>query len=79
MMADGLLAEVRDLAAFRSHNALQTVGYRELFEFLDGRITLSEAITAIKTNTRHYAKRQLTWFRRDRSTQWMSPDALAPE
>jgi tRNA dimethylallyltransferase len=79
MMRDGLLAEVRDLLPYRSHNALQTVGYRELFEHLDGRLTLDEAITAIKTNTRRYAKRQLTWFRRDRSTVWMTPDTLIPK
>ena len=78
MMADGLLEEVRSLLPYRRHNALQTVGYRELFEYLDGTCTLETAVTNIKTNTRQYAKRQLTWFRRDRSTVWMVPDATFP-
>jgi tRNA dimethylallyltransferase len=58
---------------YRHHNALQTVGYKELFEFLDGRHSLEEAVAAIKTNTRQYAKRQLTWFRRDLSVHWTDP------
>lgn len=74
MMEDGLLKEVKSLLPYRAHNALQTVGYRELFEYLDGKCTLETAVTNIKTNTRQYAKRQLTWFRRDRSTVWMAPD-----
>jgi tRNA dimethylallyltransferase len=76
MMGAGLLDEVKSLLPYRSHNALQTVGYRELFDYLDGKCSLEAAITNIKTNTRQYAKRQLTWFRRDRSTQWMSPDKI---
>jgi len=75
MMAHGLLEEVRSLLPYRSHNALQTVGYRELFDYLDGKVKLEEAVDNIKTSTRQYAKRQLTWFRRDRSTVWMAPDA----
>jgi len=75
MMAAGLLEEVKGLLPWRHHNALQTVGYKELFEHLDGRITLAEAVTAIKTNTRQYAKRQLTWFRRDLSVRWADPSA----
>ncbi len=78
MMKDGLLEEVRSLLPYRAHNALQTVGYRELFEYLDGKCALETAVTNIKTNTRQYAKRQLTWFRRDRSTVWMAPDAPFP-
>jgi tRNA dimethylallyltransferase len=78
MMKDGLLEEVKSLTNYRQHNALQTVGYRELFEYLDGKCTLETAVTNIKTNTRQYAKRQLTWFRRDRSTTWMAPDAPFP-
>jgi len=78
MMADGLLAEVRSLLPYRAHNALQTVGYRELFDYLDGKVKLEEAVENIKTSTRQYAKRQLTWFRRDRSTIWMAPDASFP-
>ena len=78
MIKEGLLEEVRSLLPFRDHNALQTVGYRELFEYLDGKCTLDSAITNIKTNTRQYAKRQLTWFRRNLSTQWIGPDDNFP-
>ncbi|HEY6899726.1 MAG TPA: tRNA (adenosine(37)-N6)-dimethylallyltransferase MiaA [Puia sp.] len=76
MMEAGLLEEVRGLLPYRSHNALQTVGYRELFSYLDGECSLESAVADIKTNTRHYAKRQLTWFRRDLETKWMAADAL---
>jgi tRNA dimethylallyltransferase len=77
MMKDGLLAEAERLLHYRQHNALQTVGYKELFHYFDegGRETLDQAVTAIKTNTRQYAKRQLTWFHRDLSIQWVEPDA----
>lgn len=78
MMEEGLADEVKSLLPYRAHNALQTVGYRELFEYLDGKCSLDVAVTNIKTNTRQYAKRQLTWFRRDRSTVWMAPDASFP-
>ncbi|MCW3087836.1 MAG: tRNA delta(2)-isopentenylpyrophosphate transferase, partial [Sediminibacterium sp.] len=79
MMAAGLLDEVKQLVPFRSHNALQTVGYRELFDHLDGKSTWEDAVTQIKTNTRHYAKRQVTWFKKDPDTRWLpaSPDSLA--
>lgn len=73
MMAAGLLEEVKSLLPWRRHNALQTVGYRELFDYLDGKHTLEQAVDAIKTNTRQYAKRQLTWFRRDLSVRWADP------
>lgn len=73
MMQQGLLEEVRSLLPFRHLNALQTVGYNELFNYLDGNATLSEAIEAIKRNTRHYAKRQMTWFRKSIDVQWFSP------
>lgn len=75
MMKDGLLEEVRSLFPYRSHNALQTVGYREIFEQLDGKVNPEEAITHIKTNTRQYAKRQLTWFKKDAEIEWISPAA----
>jgi tRNA dimethylallyltransferase len=65
MMADGLLEEARRLLPYRRHTALQTVGYRELFDYLDGRTDLETAVELIKRNTRRYAKRQLTWMRRD--------------
>jgi tRNA dimethylallyltransferase len=76
MMSAGLLDEVKRLLPYRAHNALQTVGYKELFQYLDGKYTLEAAVTAIKTNTRHYAKRQLTWFHRDLSVRWT--DAATP-
>lgn len=70
MMQDGLEKEVRALIPFKALNALQTVGYRELFSFFDNEINLVEAIEAIKINTRQYAKRQMTWFKKDTSIQW---------
>lgn len=78
MMEEGLAEEVKSLLPYRAHNALQTVGYRELFEYLDGKCSLETAVANIKLNTRRYAKRQLTWFRRDRSTVWIAPDAPFP-
>jgi tRNA dimethylallyltransferase len=74
MMQQGLLEEVKGLLPWRTHKALQTVGYKELFDYLDGACSLDEAVANIKTNTRHYAKRQLTWFRKDPSVQWTDPD-----
>ncbi len=63
MMNDGLLKEAETLYPYRHLNALQTVGYRELFEYIDGNISLDNAIELIKKNTRHFAKRQITWFK----------------
>ncbi len=63
MMQQGLLKEAEDLYPFRHLNALQTVGYKELFEYMDGKISQHEAIEKIKKNTRHFAKRQITWFK----------------
>lgn len=74
MIEQGLVEEVKGLLPYRNHNALQTVGYREIFEYLDGKTSLDEAIAAIKTNTRRYAKRQLTWFRRDPEVHWTDPE-----
>jgi len=65
MMADGLLEEARGLYPYRDLNALNTVGYKELFDYFDGKCTLEQAVTDIKTHTRRYAKRQLTWFKRE--------------
>jgi tRNA dimethylallyltransferase len=79
MMDAGLLEEVRSLLPYRSLSALQTVGYRELFDHLDGKISLDEAIAQIKTHTRHYAKRQLTWFSRDPEIHWINPLEIGPE
>lgn len=64
MMDQGLLKEAEQLLPLRHLNALQTVGYRELFSYFDGKISLNDAVGLIKKNTRHYAKRQLTWFRK---------------
>jgi tRNA dimethylallyltransferase len=76
MMEEGLLKEVEGLVPCKQLNALQTVGYTELFNYLDGNISLTQAIEQIKTNTRHYAKRQMTWFRKDTTFQWLSPDSI---
>lgn len=73
MIESGLLEEVKSLQLFKKYNALNTVGYSELFNYLDGVNTLKEAIDQIKQNTRRFAKRQLTWFRRDDNTAWFEP------
>jgi len=70
MIKEGLLAEAKGLFHNKNLNALQTVGYRELFSYFDGDFTLEFAIEEIKKNTRRFAKRQLTWFKRDQNTQW---------
>ena len=71
MMDDGLVEEVRSLAEYRHLTALQTVGYKEVFDYLDGAASLDETVGLIQRNTRHYAKRQLTWWRRDASIRWL--------
>ncbi len=71
MMENGLLEEARRLLPYRDLPALRTVGYRELFDYFDGRISLDEAVSLIRRNTRHYAKRQLTWWNRDSSIHWL--------
>jgi tRNA dimethylallyltransferase len=71
MMGQGLLAEVENLLPYKSLNALQTVGYKELFEYFDGSTTLTNAVERIKINTRQYAKRQMTWFKKDAEIEWM--------
>lgn len=71
MIETGLLEEAVSLYPYHALNALQTVGYRELFEHLDKKISLEEAIKKIKTNTHRYAKRQMTWFRKDEEIQWL--------
>src|SRR5690606_19193450 len=74
MMAAGLLDEVRSLLPYRAKPPLQTVGYAELFDYLDGKCTLEDAVDSIKQHTRRYAKRQLTWFRKHGATVWFAPD-----
>ena len=73
MIQDGLEAEARAMLPKRHLNSLQTVGYREMFDYFDGNCSLDEAIELIKRNSRRYAKRQLTWFRRDADIAWFSP------
>ena len=70
MMDEGLVDEVRSLLPYRDCQALQTVGYKEIFDYLDNRVSLDEAIRLIQRNTRHYAKKQMTWWRRDNSVHW---------
>ena len=76
MVADGLVEEARAVYLKRHLNSLQTVGYREMFDYFDGTISLDEAIELIKRNSRHYAKRQMTWFRRDAEFAWFSPSDI---
>lgn len=73
MVADGLVEEARAMYPKRHLNALQTVGYREIFDHFDGKCSLEESIELIKRNSRRYAKRQMTWFRRDERVGWFSP------
>ncbi len=75
MMEEGLEAEARAAYPYRTLNSLQTVGYKELFAYFDGAVTREEAVSLIQRNSRRYAKRQLTWFRRDEEVQWFRPDA----
>lgn len=75
MMTEGLEAEARRVYPYRRLNSLQTVGYKELFAYFDGAISREEAVALIQRNTRRYAKRQLTWFRRDAEVRWFRPDA----
>jgi len=77
MMEDGLLDEARRLYPHRKENALNTVGYKELFRYLDGEWELPFAIEKIKKNTRDYAKKQMTWFAHDNSIQWFHPGQVA--
>ncbi|MGV0964529.1 tRNA (adenosine(37)-N6)-dimethylallyltransferase MiaA [Empedobacter falsenii] len=73
MMNEGLLNEAKNLFPLKDLNALQTVGYRELFDFFEEKITLDFAIEEIKKNTRRFAKRQMTWFKKDETVNWFSP------
>ena len=76
MLADGLLAEAEAMLPYRHLNALQTVGYTELFAYFDGKLTLQQATDLIKQNTRRFAKRQLTWFGREADMHWFEPQQL---
>lgn len=76
MVEEGLVEEARTMYPKRALNSLQTVGYREMFDYFDGTISLAEAIELVKRNSRRYAKRQLTWFRRDEEIGWFAPTEL---
>jgi len=77
MMEDGLLEEVKSLAAYKDKPALLTVGYAELFDYLDGKISIEDAVAKIKQNSRRYAKRQITWFKKYGDTKWFEPQQEA--
>jgi tRNA dimethylallyltransferase len=74
MITDGLLQEAEQFYQFRQMNTLNTVGYKELYEYMDGKWTLDFAVNMIKQDSRRYAKRQLTWFNRDKEIRWFHPD-----
>ncbi len=74
MMIEGLLEEAKSMVQFKDLYALQTVGYKELFDYFDGKHSLDEAITLIKQHTRNYAKRQLTWFKKEAPENWFEPE-----
>jgi tRNA dimethylallyltransferase len=76
MIVNGLFDEAERLFPMRSLNALQTVGYQEIFGFLEGKYEREEAIRLLKRNTRRYAKRQMTWFRKDKEIKWFLPTEL---
>ena len=76
MMKQGLLDEAKALYPRRDLNALNTVGYKELFAYFDGQCTLKDAVEQIKIHTRQYAKRQLTWLKKDSSYKWITSDEI---
>lgn len=78
MLEQGLVDEVKGLYAYKNHNALQTVGYKEIFDYMDEQHDWDEAVRLLKRNSRRYAKRQMTWFRRDEEIHWFSPKNIDP-
>ena len=76
MIKDGLVEEVLKVYKYRELNSLNTVGYKEIFEYLDGLTTLDEAIYKIQSNSRRYARKQLTWYNKDKDIQWFTPDNI---
>lgn len=76
MVNDGLIDEARDMIPHRGLNALNTVGYKEMFKYFDGDIPLEEAIRQIQSNTRQYARKQLTWYKKDSDITWFNPDDM---
>lgn len=79
MMEEGLLEEAKNLIPYKNLNALNTVGYKEIFEHLEGKCTLEEAVEEIKKNTRRFAKRQLTWFKKEKDITWFQNSASSEE
>jgi tRNA dimethylallyltransferase len=77
MLKSGLITEAEKLYSQRNNNALQTVGYQELFEYLEGKISIDRAIELIKQHTRQYAKRQMTWFKKDPEIKWFDAKAVS--
>ena len=73
MIEDGMVAEAQKVYPMRHYNSLNTVGYKELFEYIDGNVSLNEAITKIQSNTRKYMRKQVTWFKRDQDIKWFNP------
>ena len=78
MIEHGLFEEAKSVYEFKTHNALQTVGYQEIFDFMDGHFDREEAIRLLKRNSRRYAKRQLTWFKRDEEIKWFDAENFEP-
>lgn len=74
MVADGLIQEAEKMYPYRNLNSLNTVGYKELFDYFDGKCTLEEAVFRIKCDTHKYCRKQLTWFKRDKDIHWFSPN-----
>lgn len=77
MIEAGLLNEAKALFPFREHNALKTVGYKELFDHFDNKVSLEEAIELIKRNTRRYARKQISWFNRNNDYTWFTPNQVS--
>ena len=76
MLKNGLLGEIQELYPLKHFNALNTVGYKELFSYMDGQYTLEEAVERVKAHTRQYARRQLTWFRKEKDMKWFHPENI---
>ncbi len=82
MLEQGLVEEVRRLKAMGCHRgmvSMQGLGYKEILDYLDGRCTLEEAIYILKRDTRHFAKRQITWFKRERDVRWLDREQMADD
>ena len=76
MIQEGLENEVKALLPFRSTNSLNTVGYKEMFAYFDGKMSLEEAADKIRQNSRIYSRKQMTWFKRDNQIKWFEPEQL---